>query len=175
MGRQGLKLGVKLGGNIGGFIRCTGPGAGRLPGKLHGHAPPLILFTVILLLCTCFNNQISFISVHHATPCGCSEAGVYLRASHTSSACGSLSVPCASQASAKLKQAEALGSPAERDSLVREAVAQLMTVPLSCNLEYLVSQLAYLRHYEVQVFKSALHLVSWTTTVPHLYSTSSAC
>ena len=38
---------------------------------------------------------------------------------------------------------------AERDALVRDAVAQLAGVPLACNLEPLVAQLAYLRHYEV--------------------------
>jgi len=52
------------------------------------------------------------------------------------------------QASAKLKQAEALTNPSEREALTREAVAQLRRVPLACNLEFLVSQLAYLRQFE---------------------------
>ena len=35
------------------------------------------------------------------------------------------SEPCAHQASAKLKQAESIASPGERDALVRDAVAQV--------------------------------------------------
>ncbi len=42
-------------------------------------------------------------------------------------------------------------NPVEREGLVREAVAQLSRVPLACNLEYLVGQLAYLRFYEVRL------------------------
>lgn len=53
------------------------------------------------------------------------------------------------QASAKLKAAEAAPNPSARAALVSDALATLSRVPLACNLEYLVSQLAYLRCYEV--------------------------
>jgi len=52
------------------------------------------------------------------------------------------------QASAKLKAAEAAPNASTRAALVSDALATLSRVPLACNLEYLVSQLAYLRCYE---------------------------
>ncbi|KAF5829261.1 Non-repetitive/WGA-negative nucleoporin C-terminal-domain-containing protein [Dunaliella salina] len=52
------------------------------------------------------------------------------------------------QASAKLKAAETAPNASARAALVSDALATLSRVPLACNLEYLVSQLAYLRCYE---------------------------
>eukprot|EP00955_Chlamydomonas_euryale_P091646 364639-Chlamydomonas_euryale.AAC.24 len=59
--------------------------------------------------------------------------------------------PGNTQASARLKQAALLCHGAERDALVAAAVDHLGTVPASCNLEYLVGQLAYLRAYDAIV------------------------
>jgi hypothetical protein len=57
----------------------------------------------------------------------------------------------AMQASAKLKAAEGAQSPSDRSGLVREALNILGRVPLCANLEFLSSQLAYLKAWDVSV------------------------
>lgn len=85
--------------------------------------------------------------------------------------------PAAAQASAKLKAAEGAPNAAARGALVSEALATLSRVPLACNLEYLVSQLAFLRCYEVRTCereapapaqRSAVQLVGETFSPPEL-------
>ncbi|GAX83884.1 hypothetical protein CEUSTIGMA_g11309.t1, partial [Chlamydomonas eustigma] len=82
---------------------------------------------------------------------GAAAAGVEAAASALQRACPSYFKEADRtfyQASAKLKQAEAISGAAEREAVTKEAVAQLCQVALSCNLEYVTSQLAYLRCYE---------------------------
>lgn len=52
------------------------------------------------------------------------------------------------KAASKLKAAEQATSLAQRQALAKEAVVDLLRVPLSCDLKYTVSQLAQLKQYE---------------------------
>ena len=151
---------------------CVLPGGGRAMLTLCQSGVLPLMHAV----CVCararvrarLGGQTNRVNADHSPPQNCGYVPTHRM--HTSQAHQQANLPTNRptyqlQATARLKAAEGAASGPEREAAVREALAMLARVPLAANLEYLISQLAYLRCYEV-----GMRSCNYWVHMPHTYT-----